>query len=161
MHTCIYIYLSWDKVFPGDSILLSIEHSILLSYITVWLQLYLCSWCMDGRQCVIHCIERERRGLRRYWVKRKPLIHVNLVMHKKGNQDDCLFMIQLNMLHKKYKCGSLQFNYMHTQLNTQLVTDPYGNHIGDSGSSYQRNLPHCQTSTLPSYEYTDSDIPLM
>ena len=50
---------------------------------------------------------------------------------------------------------------MHTQLNTQLVTDPYGNHIGDSGSSYQRNLPHCQTSTLPSYEYTDSDIPLM
>ena len=33
----MHMYLSWDKVSSGDSMLLSVEHSILLGHVTVWL----------------------------------------------------------------------------------------------------------------------------
>lgn len=56
------LYLSWNEVLACDSMLLSVEHSILLCHIIVWFQLHVCSRCLDSMETLVHCTQQEEGG---------------------------------------------------------------------------------------------------
>ena len=60
--TDMSVYLSRNEVFPRDSVLLPVEHCVLLSHVSVRLQPHLSGRRLDGREALVHCRRGEAQG---------------------------------------------------------------------------------------------------